>query len=217
MTDASNTGFFYGTLMAPSVLRRVIFGQSLPDSTTKRPLPSPRPALLKDFQRHRVKNCDYPAIVSKTDATVRGTLVTGLTEGDWWRLDVFEGDDYTREVVKVLIRKDFKRNDIQTDGEWNTLDEKELEDEGEEILAQTYVWKSGVNYLEPREWDFEEFVREKMWRWAGDTAENEGEYDELDDAVRDADPTGGRHVNGGIITDALKDSKVSEEQLQSAV
>jgi hypothetical protein len=142
MTDASNTGFFYGTLMAPSVLRRVIFGQNLPDSTTKRPLPSPRPALLKDFQRHRVKNCDYPAIVSKTDAMVRGTLVTGLTEGDWWRLDVFEGDDYTREVVKVLIRKDSKRKDIQTDSEWDTLDEKELEDDGEEILAQTYVWKS---------------------------------------------------------------------------
>jgi hypothetical protein len=219
MSDATslNTGFFYGTLMAPSVLRRVIFGQNLPDSTTTRPPPTPRPALLKQFQRHRVRNCDYPAIIPQGSASVRGTLVTGLTEGDWWRLDVFEGDDYTREVVKALVRKEPASKNIQTDGEWDTLDEKELDTEGEEILAQTYVWKSGSDYLEPREWDFEEFVREKMWRWAGDTAEKEGEYDELDDAVREADPTSGRHVNGGIITDALNGDKVGEEQLESAV
>lgn len=173
-TKNSDTAFFYGTLMSPAVLRRVIFGQALPDSTTHRTLPAPQPALLQNFQRHRVDGADYPAIIPQNGSSVRGTLVTGLTDGDWWRLDIFEGSQYKREYVKVLVQKG---NHPQRDAEWNELDEKELESAGEEVMAQTYVWKDDLDDLEPREWDFEEFVKEKMWRWAGTQAEDEGEYD----------------------------------------
>jgi hypothetical protein len=174
---SSTTAFFYGTLMSAAVLRRVIFGQKLPDSTTVRVLPASRPALLQDYQRHRVRGADYPAIIPQKGACVRGTVVTGLTEGDWWRLDTFEGEDYRRDVVKVLVKKQDSADQESKEQNWETIDEKDLETQGEEILVQTYVWKTGDSFLEPREWDFEEFVREKLWRWAGAHADYEGEYE----------------------------------------
>jgi hypothetical protein len=39
--------------------------------------------------------------------------------------------------------------------------------EGEEVEAETYIWIAGAQRLEPEEWDFAEFVREKMKRWVG--------------------------------------------------
>jgi hypothetical protein len=159
--DPPSTFFFYGTLMSPAVLSRVLFGSSTPSalSTTHRPLADPLPALLPDFQRSRVRHADYPAIVPKPsleNACVRGAVVTGLTQGDTWRLDIFEGHEYQRRTVKVQIL-----------GEGDVV---------EEIEAQTYVWIAGESRLEAEEWDFEHFVREKMWRWSGEKSGVEGEY-----------------------------------------
>jgi hypothetical protein len=174
---SSTTAFFYGTLMSAAVLRRVIFGQKLPNSTTNRHLPAPRPALLQDYQRHRVSGADYPAVIPQNGSCVRGTVVTGLTEGDWWRLDLFEGEDYRRDVVKVLVKKQLSTDQGSKDQTWESLNEEDLESQGEEILVQTYIWKSSDTLLEPLEWDFDEFIREKLWRWAGEEADNEGEYE----------------------------------------
>lgn len=61
----------------------------------------------------------------------------------------------------------------------------------EKIEAQTYIWSAPHSRLEDGEWDFDEFVREKMWRWApGGEGEQRGEYEGLDG-------TGGRSVEGG--------------------
>lgn len=97
--------------------------------------------------RHRVSECDYPAIIpsSEDGACVRGTYVRGLTANDQWRLDLFEGDQYNR--VKVRLRL------IDEDGK-ETL----------EVEADTYVWIDKKTALEDREWDFEEFRRQKMGR-----------------------------------------------------
>ena len=46
--------------------------------------------------------------------------------------------------------------------------------DGDEVEAETYVWKADINGLEEGEWDFGEFVREKMGRWVGASAEDEG-------------------------------------------
>src|ERR1700712_5751731 len=89
--------------MSPAVMRRVIHGPDLPDSTT-RTLPNTltfTPAILSGFQRHRVIGADYPGIVPTPESTVRGSLVTGLTDGDMFRLDIFEGDEYSRRKVRV--------------------------------------------------------------------------------------------------------------------
>jgi hypothetical protein len=103
-----------------------------------------------------VKSADYPAILpSSATSSVRGTLVTGLTDGDIWRLDIFEGSEYTRRKVMVKVLN-------QDDGE------------GEEVEAETYIWVAGAHRLEEQEWDFDEFVKEKMGRWVGGDEMGEG-------------------------------------------
>ena len=122
-----------------------------------------RPAILHDFCRHKVRYCDYPAIIPQANSAVRGTLVTGLTEGDIYRLDIFEGSDYARKKVKVKLLA----NVGDDTGEENA--------EGDGIETETYVWISEEEELEHGEWDFGEFVREKLAWWAGTDEEYKGE------------------------------------------
>lgn len=119
-------------------------------------------AILHDYRRHRVKGADYPGIVPHEGSSVRGTYVTGLTDADIWRLDIFEGDDYERVFVKAKI--------LTTVGE----DGGEGNVEGEEVNCETYIWKAPRDMLEDKEWDFEEFKNEKMRFWVG--AEGAAEY-----------------------------------------
>ena len=63
---------------------------------------------------------------------------------------------------------------------------------GEETIpAATYIWISSEDKLASEEWDFEEFVREKIYRW---TRQSE-EFKESD-----ALATGGRSAwNGEVV------------------
>ncbi|KAF2646848.1 hypothetical protein P280DRAFT_441284 [Massarina eburnea CBS 473.64] len=204
MATDSHTAFFYGTLMAPPVLHRVIWG------TTSAPTPvhasslTIRPAILPAHQRHKVRGADYPAVLpcaagapatgSSPDASppsVRGTLVQGLTSGDMWRLDIFEGSDYTRRKVRVRVVESAhpETSPSPQDGNPST----------EEIEAETYIWTASPSALEASEWDFSEFVREKMGRWTGEEVLDEGMKEV--DGMRgegEEDPTGGRGANGRI-------------------
>lgn len=174
-SSGPHSAFFYGTLMAPKVLSRVCFGQNLPNSTTNR-LSSLTfaPALLAGYRRHRVKNADYPGIIPNSNAEVRGTYVTGLTDGDIFRLDQFEGNEYERRKVKVQILQESKVISITgTTGEVPPLARHVIE---EEVECETYVFTGGDEFLEAEEWDFDEFVKEKMWRWVGRDGEEQGEY-----------------------------------------
>ena len=92
---------------------------------------------------------------------MRGTLVQGLTEGDLWRLDIFEGGQYTREKVRVRL--------LQEGGD----EERKHNVKGGEVEAETYVWADDRQDLEG-EWDFDEFHREKMQRWIGTNEEYAG-------------------------------------------
>ena len=98
--------FFFGTLIHPAVLHRVI-GHSGANTTTV-------DADLPGFTRHHIKHVDYPAIVpagdgerimgrklTEDEATVRGRLVTGLSAQDIRALDIFEGD--VRSAIERLI------------------------------------------------------------------------------------------------------------------
>ena len=197
--------------MAPEVLYRVCYGNTKPTAFQKSLL-TIQPAVLHGYSRHRVKLCDYPAIIPVkqmpasaasaantcsnivpqsrvpgkkepsespkspvksnveffgpqplADASVRGTYVSGLTDGDLWRLDVFEGDEYERSFVDVQPLVNIGR----ADGTGNV--------EGEPVLVQTYVWVSSRSRLEDREWDFDDFVKTKMARWVDRGEEYEGE------------------------------------------
>ncbi|TFK20278.1 hypothetical protein FA15DRAFT_673595, partial [Coprinopsis marcescibilis] len=99
MADSSSkvyNSFFYGTLMHPKILTRVIGNEG----THLRFCP----AILLDHTRHRIKNGDYPGVIpysagrelfsrelTQEERSVRGIFVTGLTESDMTRLDLFEG------------------------------------------------------------------------------------------------------------------------------
>ena len=158
-------------------------------------------------------------------SSVRGTFVQGLTDGDIWRLDIFEGDQYSREKVRVRLLD--KVGD--EDGRGNV--------EGDEVDAETYIWVDDKEDLEKGEWDFAEFRRNKLHRWSDGNDEYGGrtrrcslspilntcrppktdECPEVDEAVDAAgkDPTGGRGVNSSI-SNKLS-AKESDEVLESAV
>ena len=145
MAMEGRSAFFYGTLMAPQVLHRVCHGNTSPDNPIyQNHNLQMRPAILHNHRRHRVRGADYPAIMPYRGATVRGTYVTGLTDGDIWRLDIFEGSEYRRDKVKARILT--QAGDEA--GQGNV--------EGEEVEAETYIWCSDLLGLDEREWDFAE-------------------------------------------------------------
>lgn len=181
--------------MARPVLHRVCHDTSTP-TPFQESLLVIKPALLYNYTRRKIRGRDYPAIIPtstppptakipapstlSTSTThpptpcVRGTFVTGLTSADLYRLDIFEADEYVRKTVIVTV-----------------LDEKDGVGEVEEVQAEAYVWAEGMEQLEDEEWDFEDFVRDKMGRWVG--REEYVEVDEAADRLRVGDdPTGGR-------------------------
>jgi hypothetical protein len=167
-TNMSHTAFFYGTLMAPPVLHRVIWGSQTPPTPAHASLLRVRPAILHAHQRHKVKHADYPAILpakAPSSSTVRGTLVEGLTDGDIWRLDIFEGSEYQRQKVKVRVLEQKSKQSEDGMGDISQTQDENIE--GEQVEAETYIWIAGANRLEAEEWDFAEFVRDKMKRWVG--------------------------------------------------
>jgi len=159
--------------MAPEILYRVIYGSSTltPVSALLAAKLTIRPAMLHNYCRHRVKHCDYPGIIPQAGHCVRGTYVEGLTDADVHHLDVFEGGEYERRKVGVRIP-------VREGGE---------EIEGEEKGAQVYVFTAGEDSLEKKEWDFEEFRREKMFRWT------DASWEFLSGGT-EGDPTGGRSI-----------------------
>ena len=89
---------------------------------------------------------------------MRGTYVTGLTDRNIQALDWFEGDEYKREKVHVKL--------LNRDGQ----------EGGESKMAEVYVFSADpANRLEDKEWDFEDFRKEKMHRWADLSEEYKGE------------------------------------------
>ncbi|KAI1847279.1 hypothetical protein JX265_013540 [Neoarthrinium moseri] len=151
-SDGTHTAFFYGTLMAAEVFFTVCYRNSTTDTKLLKSLHNFHPALLHGYCRRRVKAADYPGITPDAAHEVRGMLVTGLTDANMWHLDVFEGDEYTREKVKVRLLS--KVGDDQGAGNI----------EGQEVETEVYVFKYPA-HLEDREWDFHEFRTQKMKNW----------------------------------------------------
>lgn len=230
--------------MAPQVLHRVISGSPYSSAAASRSAITSTPAILHNHRRHRVKHADYPAVIpispssspssSSSSPSVRGTYVTGLTRADMYRLDLFEGDEYARQTVQPRL--------LTTEGDPATGHGNV---EGELVSAQTYIWIVGTHRLEDREWDFAEFVRDKLRFWAHE--DPNGEFEHLEAAVGATaaataaaataggdgdgkgdvgagaqgpvvDGTGGRGVNGPI-GQALRaeHGKGEEELIKSAV
>jgi len=137
--------------MAPEVFFTVCYNMSRPPPALANDH-SFHPAVLPGFSRRRVKTEDYPGITEQEGHEVRGTLATGLTETNIYRLDYFEGGEYERRILKVKVLK--HKNDGGPEGE-----------EWEDVNASVYVFQN-PDRLEAREWDYEEFRREKLQKWS---------------------------------------------------
>ena len=168
--------------MASPVLHRVCHGTSKPEPWQIQGL-TIKPAILHNYRRHRVLGRDYPGLVpadsssaatgepnpngggsdSLSRSSVRGTLVTGLTDADIWRLDIFEGSEYEKRAVKVRVLENEDGDSSGGNLTSNILDAKET---GPEVEAVTYVWTADKDVLENEEWDFQSFLRDKMHLWA---------------------------------------------------
>ncbi|KAH9859360.1 hypothetical protein IAQ61_011141 [Plenodomus lingam] len=222
----SHTAFFYGTLMAPPVLHRVIWGSCTPPTPAHASLLKFCPAILHAHRRHKVRQADYPAVLPTEQdehSSVRGTLVDGLTDGDIWRLDIFEGSEYQRRKVMVeVLALPHRAERASTAIELAPLTEKAEErarGQGEQVEAETYIWIAGVHRLESEEWDFDEFVRDKMQRWVGREATRTDEgFQDVDDAVAaQEDPTGGRGALGHISRQLQDNDHIPTSAWNSAV
>lgn len=82
--------FVYGTLMDPEIMEEA-----------SGCLPRGVDAVLAGFGRYRVGGEQYPGIKPEPGTRVEGVLYYDVGENAVERLDVFEGDMYSREVVRV--------------------------------------------------------------------------------------------------------------------
>ncbi|CAD6904724.1 unnamed protein product [Tilletia controversa] len=203
----THTLFFYGTLVHPAILARVIGNQGAHLRV--------RNALLPAHATWHVQRVDYPALVSLSDrrpqqqqqqpdaptsasltagddaeTVVPGTLISGLTDSDLRFLDLFEGDQYVRKEVSVqpveegdgisnaLRPRDASLADILADLDPTANELLKSKLKLETVRAQTYVWCAPLSMLEDRRWIFAEFAREKAKRWIGAQADHE--YTDVD-------------------------------------
>ncbi|KAL2145504.1 hypothetical protein VTI28DRAFT_7140 [Corynascus sepedonium] len=149
--EGTHSAFFYGTLMAPEVFYSVCYGsKNVPEAVAK--LHTFQPAILHGYCRRRVRYADYPGIIEDEGHDVFGTLATGLTDANMAKLDYFEGSQYVRRTVTVRLLD--KVGNLK--GEGNV--------EGAEREAEVYVFLDKRD-LEEKEWDLEEFRREKLKYW----------------------------------------------------
>lgn len=84
--------FTYGSLMFPIVWEQVVRGRYRSDK-----------AALNDHARYAISAASYPGMVAQAGAAVEGILYREVDAADVARLDAFEGTDYQRASVSVLL------------------------------------------------------------------------------------------------------------------
>ena len=93
-------------------------------------------ALLRNYRRLTVRDEWYPGILPSKGDVVTGMVYFRLTEADWRRLDLFEGEMYRRETINVEFA------------------------DGRSASAQTYVVRPQFEYrLSGKGWSAEAFRR----------------------------------------------------------
>ncbi|KAF8806978.1 hypothetical protein BYT27DRAFT_7140509 [Phlegmacium glaucopus] len=188
--SAGHSAFFYGTLMHPRILKRVIANDGSHLQLC--------PAVLLQYTRHKVKYADYPGIIPYTrgkalfkdreldqeERSVRGTLVTGLTESDIRALDIFEGAEYKREKVDVhpLGPLTDVSNHSTDYGSLVPAHSPPLPSPSQlinTIGVETYVYED-ENNLMAELWSFDDFVKNNAWKWYGSAADDNPDITEVD-------------------------------------
>ncbi len=94
-------------------------------------------AVLEGYKMYCVKGCDYPAIIMEEGAETIGKILVNIDDSDLKILSVFEGDEYEKREVKVLCNNKYED-------------------------ALTFVWANDKDFLVNREWDFEDFQKNRL-------------------------------------------------------
>ena len=118
--------FVYGSLLFPEIVEGLT-GKSF--ETQK--------AVLKNFERHAVAGCDYPAILQKKNAEVKGVLLLNVDCKSLKILTFYEGDEYEQKTVEV-------------------------ESETKKINALVFVWKGENSVLLSEDWEEGKFKKESI-------------------------------------------------------
>jgi gamma-glutamylcyclotransferase (GGCT)/AIG2-like uncharacterized protein YtfP len=84
--------FTYGSLMFDEVWRQVVNGRYRSEAAT-----------LHHHQRHALTGLSYPGVVAAPGAQVAGRLYLGVSAEDMARLDAFEGAEYRRDALQVML------------------------------------------------------------------------------------------------------------------
>ncbi len=146
--------------MIPEVFYSVCYGTKDPSDAIKS-LHTFTPATLHDHCRRRVQSADYPGVIAESGHDVRGIYATGLTDANMVKLDYFEGSEYERTLVSVEPLK--------------SLEGEEAAGPPAKTAAYIFLYP---NQLEQKEWDLEEFRRDKLAFWTrGDWAYSQGTSD----------------------------------------
>ena len=113
--------FTYGSLMFAEVWQPLVSG-----------LYPSEPAVLAGYRRFAVPGVAYPGIVAAPGAEVAGLLYRDVGADDLARLDRFEGAEYRRDALQVMLAS------------------------GEPVNAWTYIWLD-AQQLSGQPWQSEAF------------------------------------------------------------
>ncbi len=120
--------FAYGTLMATQVWDRVVAGSY--ENMTGR---------AEGFRRLCVIGEEYPGLVEVGKGSFQGVVYLDVGEDDLQRLDYFEGEEYKRVSIPVVLEN------------------------GDTITCQTYLFKDKYRHkLTDREWLYDCFLKKGM-------------------------------------------------------
>ena len=84
--------FTYGSLMFDEVWRQVVNGIYRSEAAT-----------LHHHQRHALTGLSYPGVVATPGLQVQGRLYFDVSAEDMARLDAFEGAEYRRDALQVML------------------------------------------------------------------------------------------------------------------
>ena len=113
--------FTYGSLMFDEVWQQVVSGRYRSEAAT-----------LHHHQRHALTGLSYPGVVAAPGMQVAGRLYHDVSAEDIARLDAFEGAEYRRDALQVMLAS------------------------GEPVNAWTYIWLD-AQQLSGQPWQSEAF------------------------------------------------------------
>ena len=138
-TQEAHPIFLYGTLLATRLLSWLLTGDQNNELLLANHL---KPVTLHGFSRRGVRGKDYGALLkSRSTDSVTGLLFSPRNISDRRKLYNFEGEQYKMETVVVT------------------------NENGAKLDAFAFVWAGAEDELTSTEWDFDEFVKDRLEDW----------------------------------------------------